>query len=117
MSDPLSVSATPRGKKQKRGGKLLRRRAHASESELGEVGRSAGRCGGCWGQGCTCMRSVLAIRGIYLSKALTKEPVHGGLPAWLVVAVPGFTVPTSAVLQAELVHLVQGVPARAKTGM
>lgn len=60
------------------------------------------------------MRSVLAIRGIYLSKALTKEPVHGGLPAWLVVAVPGFAVSTSAVLQAELVHLVQGVPAHAQ---
>lgn len=42
MSESLNVSATPREKKQKRGGKLLHRRADASERELGEVGRSAG---------------------------------------------------------------------------
>lgn len=39
-------------------------------------GRVVGWCGW-WARGCTCMRSVLAIRGIYLSKALTKEPIHG----------------------------------------
>lgn len=68
----------------------------------------------CWmkGLGCTCMRSVLAIRGIYLSKALTKEPIHGGLPARLIVTVPSFTVPTAAVLQAELIHLIQGISAQ-----
>lgn len=64
------------------------------------------------GQGCTCMRSVAAIRGIYLSKALTKEPVHRGLPAWFIVAVPCFTVTTATVLQAELVHLIQGISAQ-----
>lgn len=73
-------------------------------------------CGGWGGQGCTCMRSVLAIRGIYLSKALTKEPVHGGLPARLVVAVPRLTVPPPAVLQTELIHLIQRVSAKRQAG-
>lgn len=68
-----------------------------------------------WGQGCTCMRSVLAIRGIYLSKALTKEPVHGWLPARLIVTVPSFTVSTATVLQTELVHLIEGISAHRKT--
>ena len=71
-----------------------------------------GRGVGDGGQGCTCMRSVLAIRGIYLSKALTKEPVHGRLPARLVVAVPSLAVSTTAVLQTELIHLVQGISAQ-----
>lgn len=64
------------------------------------------------GLGCTCMRSVVAIRGIYLSKALTKEPIHGRLPARLVVTVPSLAVATAAVLQAELIHLIQGISAR-----
>ena len=55
-------------------------RARCEADRRGMIGDIKGGLWGCggWGtQGCTCMRSVLAIRGIYLSKALTKEPIHG----------------------------------------
>ena len=60
---------------------------------------------------CTCMRSVLvAVGGVQLRKALTQEAVHWRFSAGLVVAVARLAVPTTAVLQAKLIHLIQRVP-------
>ena len=57
------------------------------------------------------MRSVLvAVGGVQLRKALTQEAVHGRLSAGLVVAVTCLAVPTTAVLHAKLIHLIQRVP-------